>query len=31
MAGPPSALADLLAREIDVWGKVIREANIRLD
>ena len=28
---PPAALRDLLAREIKVWGKVIREAKIRLD
>ena len=31
LSGPPSDLRDLLAREIDVWGKVIREAGIRLD
>jgi tripartite-type tricarboxylate transporter receptor subunit TctC len=31
LSGPPSELRDLLAREIDVWGNVIREANIRLD
>lgn len=29
--GPPTELRNLLAREIDVWGKVIREAGIRLD
>lgn len=29
--GAPAELRDLLAREIDVWGKVIREAGIRLD
>lgn len=31
MSGPPSALSELLTREIAVWGRVIREANIRLD
>jgi Uncharacterized protein conserved in bacteria len=31
VSGPPSELRDLLTREIDVWGKVIREAGIRLD
>lgn len=31
LAGPPGALSELLVREIEVWGKVIREANIRLD
>lgn len=31
LSGPPNDLRDLLAREIDVWGKVIREAGIRLD
>ncbi len=31
VSGPPSELRDLLAREIQVWGKVIRDANIRLD
>jgi len=30
-SGPPSELRDLLAREIQVWGKVIRDANIKLD
>jgi tripartite-type tricarboxylate transporter receptor subunit TctC len=31
LAGPPSDLRDLLAREISVWGKVIREAGIRAE
>jgi tripartite-type tricarboxylate transporter receptor subunit TctC len=31
LAGPPSDLRDLLAREIRVWGRVIREAGIRAD
>ena len=31
LAGPPADLRDLLAREISVWGKVIREAGIRAD
>ena len=31
MGGPPEELRDYLAREMDVWGRVIREANIRLD
>ncbi len=31
LSGPPSDLRDLLTREIDVWGKVIRDAGIRLD
>jgi tripartite-type tricarboxylate transporter receptor subunit TctC len=31
LSGPAGDLRDLLAREIDVWGKVIREAAIRLD
>ena len=31
LAGPPSDLRDLLAREISVWGKVIREAGIRVE
>lgn len=31
LSGPPAVLRELLAREIDVWAKVIREANIRLD
>ncbi len=31
LSGPPNDLRDLLAREIEVWGKVIREAGIRLD
>jgi tripartite-type tricarboxylate transporter receptor subunit TctC len=31
VSGPPSDLRDLLTREIDVWGKVIREAGIHLD
>ncbi len=30
-SGPPSDLRDLLAREIRVWGKVIRDAGIRAD
>ncbi len=31
LSGPPSDLRDLLAREIKVWSKVIREAGIRVD
>lgn len=31
LAGPPADLRDLLAREISVWGKVIREAGIRAE
>ncbi|MCC6531754.1 MAG: tripartite tricarboxylate transporter substrate binding protein [Burkholderiales bacterium] len=31
LSGPPSDLRNLLAREIDVWGKVIRDAGIRAD
>jgi len=31
LAGSPADLRDLLAREISVWGKVIREAGIRAD
>jgi tripartite-type tricarboxylate transporter receptor subunit TctC len=31
LSGPPSDLRDLLAHEIDVWGRVIRDAHIRLD
>jgi tripartite-type tricarboxylate transporter receptor subunit TctC len=31
LAGPPADLRDLLAREISVWGKVIREAGIRVE
>jgi tripartite-type tricarboxylate transporter receptor subunit TctC len=29
MTGPPSALSDLLAHEIDVWGKIIKEEGIK--
>jgi tripartite-type tricarboxylate transporter receptor subunit TctC len=29
--GPPADLRDLLAREVDVWGKVIRDAAIHLE
>jgi tripartite-type tricarboxylate transporter receptor subunit TctC len=31
LSGPPGDLRDLLAREISVWGKVIRDAGIRAD
>lgn len=31
LSGPPGALSELLKREIAVWGKVIREANIKAD
>jgi tripartite-type tricarboxylate transporter receptor subunit TctC len=31
LAGLPADLRDLLAREISVWGKVIRDAGIRAD
>ena len=31
LSGPPDALKRLLARERDVWGKVIREAGIKPD
>lgn len=30
LSGPPSDLRDWIAREIAVWGKVIREAGIKL-
>ncbi len=30
LSGPPGDLRDLIAREIAVWGKVIREAGIKL-
>ena len=29
--GSPEDLRDLVAKEIDVWGKVIREAGIRVE
>jgi tripartite-type tricarboxylate transporter receptor subunit TctC len=31
LAGPPSDLQDLLTREIDVWGRVIRDAKIQVN
>jgi tripartite-type tricarboxylate transporter receptor subunit TctC len=31
LAGLPSDLRDLLARDISVWGKVIRDAGIRVE
>lgn len=31
VSGPPTALRDLLTREINVWGKVIRDAAIHMD
>jgi tripartite-type tricarboxylate transporter receptor subunit TctC len=31
LSGPPSDLRNLLAHEIEVWGKVIRDAGIRVD
>ena len=29
--GPPDDLRNLLAREIAVWGKVIREAGLKVE
>ncbi len=31
LSGPPDELKKLLAREREVWGKVIREAGIKPD
>ena len=31
LAGPPDDLRRLLARENDVWGKVIRDAGVKPD
>ena len=31
LAGPPDDLKKLLAREREVWGKVIREAGVKPD
>jgi len=31
LSGPPEALRKHLAREIDTWGKLIREAGLKID
>ena len=31
VGGPPSVLAETMARETPLWGKVVRDRNLKLD